>query len=75
MPRDGKDHDEKAIHTIGLGLLSGFSLMLLYVAADSLELYPTNPETASNHSFLTNPTKTNRLLSTLLRLHQAPLYL
>ncbi|OWZ71112.1 hypothetical protein AYX14_03471 [Cryptococcus neoformans] len=29
MPRDGKDHDEKAIHTIGLGLLSGFSLMLL----------------------------------------------
>lgn len=75
MPQDGKDHDEKAIHAIGLGLLSGFSLMLLYVAAGVLELYPANPETASSLSFRTNLTKANRLLATLLLLHQAPPYL
>lgn len=75
IPQDGKDHDEEAIHAIGLGLLSGFSLMLLYVVADYLKLYPTNLETASNLSFLTNLIKTNHLLATPLLPHQALPYL
>ncbi|KAL0249902.1 hypothetical protein I308_103205 [Cryptococcus tetragattii IND107] len=43
IPQDGKDHDEEAIHAIGLGLLSGFSLMLLIESLIPHESHQNQP--------------------------------
>ncbi|KGB79523.1 solute carrier family 39 (zinc transporter) member 9 [Cryptococcus deuterogattii R265] len=43
IPQDGNDHDEEAIHAIGLGLLSGFSLMLLIESLIPHESHQNQP--------------------------------